>query len=440
MQLISQTAVEGRPGPNFPEAYPRVEGLTFNDPRAFTHGQPFDTFAKMRKAAPVCWHPEPGDFPGFWAVTRHAEVMRVNGDPATFSSQRGGILMDTPKAGAGHVLLGRASFDTMINMDAPNHLQLRREHMPFFTPAYLNGLKVKVQAEVTRLIDNMAPKGECDMVEEFSSRLPLFTLCEILGVPEADRGKFLHWMHYLELAQNMAADQASLTPSLELMQFVADFNSNVEEMFAYGLHMLHKRRQDPQADLMTAIARAQVDGEMLSDEYLDGSWLLIVFAGNDTTRNTLSGAMKLLTEFPDQKAKLAAQPELLGNAADEFIRMVSPVIYMRRTALQDAMIADQQIAEGEKVIMYYGAANRDPAVFENPDTLDVGRANANKHLAFGYGPHVCLGKRVAQIQLEEAYRQLLARLPDIKWNGVIDIAPNNFVHAIRSLGVSFTPR
>ncbi len=440
MQLISQTAVEGRPGPNFPEAYPRIEGLSFNDPRAFIHGQPFDTYAKMRKAAPVAWHPEPGDFPGFWAVTRHADVMRVNGDPATFSSQRGGILMDTPKVGTGHVLLGRASFDTMINMDAPQHLQLRREHMPFFTPAYLNQLKVKVQTEVTRLIDVMAPKGECDLVEEFSSRLPLFTLCEILGVPEADRGKFLHWMHYLELAQNMANDQATLTPSIELMQFVADFNSNVEEMFAYGLHMMHKRRQDPQADLMTAIARAQVDGEMLSDEYLDGSWLLIVFAGNDTTRNTLSGAMKLLTEFPDQKAKLAAQPELLGNAADEFIRMVSPVIYMRRTALQDAMIADQQVAEGEKVIMYYGAANRDPAMFENPDTLDVARANANKHIAFGYGPHVCLGKRVAQIQLEEAYRQLLGRLPDIKWNGAIDIAPNNFVHAIRSLGVSFTPK
>ena len=442
MQLISQTAVEGRPGPNFPEAYPRIDGLSFHDPRAFTQGQPFDTFAKLRTASPVCWHPEPGDFPGFWAVTRHADVMRVNGDPATFSSQRGGILMDTPKEEIRHVLLGRASFDTMINMDAPQHLQLRREHMPFFTPAYLNGLKVKVQTEVTRLIDAMAPKGTCDLVEDFSSRLPLFTLCEILGVPEADRGKFLHWMHYLELAQNMAADQAAMqsAPSMELIQFVADFNANVQEMFDYGLHMLRKRREDPQADLLSAIARAQVDGEFLSDEYLDGSWLLIVFAGNDTTRNTLSGAMKLLTEFPDQKAKLQAQPDLLGNAADEFIRMVSPVIYMRRTALHDTQIADQQIAEGEKVIMYYGAANRDPTVFDNPDTLDVARSNANKHVAFGYGPHVCLGKRVAQIQLEEAYRQLLTRLPDIRFNGAIDIAPNNFVHAIRSLGVSFTPQ
>ena len=191
---------------------------------------------------------------------------------------------------------------------------------------------------------------------------------------------------------------------------------------------------------MTAIARAQVDGALLSDEYLDGSWLLIVFAGNDTTRNTLSGAMKLLTEFPDQKAKLAANPDLLPNAANEFIRMVSPVIYMRRTALQDSEIADQKIAAGEKVIMFYGAANRDAAVFDNPDALDVARPNADKHIAFGYGPHVCLGKRVAQIQLEEAYRQILARLPDISWTGEIDIAPNNFVHAIRKLGVRYSSK
>lgn len=442
MELISQTAVEGRPGPVFPEAYARIDELKFNNGMTFVHGQPFDRFAQLRKAAPVCWHPEPEGLPGFWVVTRHADVMRVNGDPATFSSQRGGILMDTPKPEQGHVLLGRASLDTMINLDAPYHLQLRHEHMPFFTPAYLSQLKTKIVAEVTRMIDEMAPKGGGDMVEMFSSRLPLYTLCEILGVPEPDRAKFLHWMHYLELAQNFAADQAAspVAPSLELIQFVADFNANVEEMFDYGQHMLHKRRNDPQSDLMSAIARAQIDGQFLSDEYLDGSWLLIVFAGNDTTRNTLSGAMKLLTEFPDQKAKLIAQPDLLPNAADEFIRMVSPVIYMRRTALHDAEIAGQQIAEGEKVVMYYGAANRDPAVFEGPDQLDVARANANKHIAFGYGPHVCLGKRVAQIQLEEAYRQLLARLPDIEWTGEIDIAPNNFVHAIRKLGVRYTAR
>jgi len=446
MELLSQTVVEGREGPGAPLAYPRLDGVDLTDIRRFTHGQPFADFARMRSEAPVMWHPEPMGGPGFWAVTRHADVMTVNGDPGTFSSQRGGILMAVGKPEARHALLFRASMDAMINMDAPNHLQLRREHMPYFTPGYLRELAVKVRGEITRLLDEMAAKagasGDVDFVEAFSSRLPLFTLCEILGVPAEDRPKFLKWMHYLEMAQNMAAEQAGLPaePTLELMQFVADFNSNVEEMFEYGRTMLHKRREDPQHDLMSAIARAQLEGGFLSDEYLDGSWLLIVFAGNDTTRNTLSGSVRLITEHPSERARLLADEALMPNAVNEFIRMVSPVIYMRRTATRDTEVAGQTILEGQKVIMYYGAANRDEAVFENPDVLDVGRANADKHIAFGYGPHVCIGKRVAQLQLEETWRQLLGRFPDIRWTGDIDIAPNNFVHAIRSLGVTLAPR
>lgn len=441
MDLLHKTVVEGIRGPSFPTAYPAgLEGVDLTDIRGFTHGQPYDAYAKLRAQAPVYWHKEPlYDGPGFWAVTRHADVSAVGSDPETFSSQRGGILMATGDASRGHALLFRASMDAMINMDAPWHMQLRKEHMPFFTPRYLADVKTRVAGEVTRLLDEMAPLGGCDLVEHFSARLPLFTLCEILGVPQEDRSKFLEWMHYLELAQNMAMDQATnpTQPTLELMQFIQKFNDNVEAMFDYGRYMLHKRRAEPQADLMTAIARAQVDGEQLSDEYLDGSWLLIVFAGNDTTRNTLSGTMKLLTENPDQHAKLSANPDLMPNAVNEFIRMVSPVIYMRRTATRDTELAGQRIAAGEKVIMYYGAANRDSAVFDNPDQLDVARPNADKHIAFGYGPHVCIGKRVAQIQLEEAYRQILARFPDMRWTGEIDIAPNNFVHAIRKLPVSF---
>jgi cytochrome P450 len=244
-------------------------------------------------------------------------------------------------------------------------------------------------------------------------------------------------MHYLERAQDLAMQQrvGTLQLSPDLLTFIGAFNANVEEMFAYGRDILKKRRAEPREDLLTAIAHAKLDGELLADEYLDGSWLLIVFAGNDTTRNTLSGAMRLLTEFPDQRARLASQPDLMANAANEFIRMVSPVIYMRRTATRDTQIAGQEIAEGEKVLMYYGAANRDPAMFDNPDALNVERANSDKHIAFGYGPHVCVGKRVAQIQLEEAYRQILGRYPKATWTGNIDIAPNNFVHAISRLGL-----
>jgi hypothetical protein len=442
MQLISETANPGGPDtPKFPALWNSPAGDTLGDPKSFLEGPPTALFAEMRRAAPVAWCPGTRGDGGAWALTRYADVMAVDGDPDTFSSQKGGILISQGPPEVRHPQLFRASLDAMINMDAPAHMQLRREHMPYFTVRYLDGLKERIRAEVTRLLDDLAPLGQCDLVETLSSRLPVFTLCEILGVPEVDRPKFLKWMHYLEVAGNAAADQASGTLEItpELMAFIADFNANVAEMFEYGRTMLHKRRLDPQPDLMSAIARAQLDGELLSDEFLDGSWLLIVFAGNDTTRNTISGAMKLLTEFPDQKAKLIADRSLLPGAVNEFIRMVSPVIYMRRTATRDTEIGGQRIGEGEKVVMWYAAANRDPSVFPDPDRLDIERANADKHIAFGFGPHVCIGKRVAQMQLEAVYDQLLTRFPDMHYVGGIDVAPNNFVFAIRKLPVAFTP-
>jgi len=440
MRLLSETLPDATPGPAFPKLYPEIEPDVLSSSDNFTSGQPFHLFARLRAEAPVAWQREGSQGPGFWALTRYEDVMRVDGDPKTFSSQKGGILMTYGPKESRHPLLFRASVDAMINMDGQPHLQLRREHMPYFTPAYLAGLKEKVAAETTRLIDNMAGLGECDLVEKLSAQLPLFTLCEILGVPQSDQPKFITWMHYLEVAGYITAKQRKepqLTP--ELLQFVKAFNENVAEMFEYGQHMLQKRRADPKPDLMSAIARATVDGELLRNEYLDGSWLLIVFAGNDTTRNTISGSMKLLTEFPDQRRALMADMSLLPNAVDELIRMVSPVIYMRRTATCDTEVGGQKIAEGEKVIMYFSAANRDPSMFPDPDKLDIRRANASKNIAFGFGPHVCIGKRVAQLQLEEVYRQLLTRLPDIEYGGGIDVAPNNFVHAIRKLPVRFTP-
>ena len=441
MLLLSETLpAPPPPGPAFPKVYPEIDQDILTESENFTGGQPYELFARLRAQAPVSWQREGSNGPGFWALTRYEDVMRVDGDPRTFSSQKGGILMTYGQKESRHPLLFRASVDAMINMDSPWHLQLRREHMPYFTPAYLAALKEKVAAETTRLIDGMAHLGECDLVEKLSAQLPLLTLCEILGVPQSDRPKLITWMHYLEVAGYITAKQRKepqLTP--ELLKFVKAFNENVAEMFEYGQHMLQKRRADPKPDLMSAIARATLDGELLRNEYLDGSWLLIVFAGNDTTRNTISGSMKLLTEFPDQKKALIADMSLLPNAVDELIRMVSPVIYMRRTATADTEVGGQKIAEGEKVIMYFSAANRDPGVFPDPDRLDIRRANAAKNIAFGFGPHVCIGKRVAQLQLEEVYRQLLTRLPDIAYAGGIDVAPNNFVHAIRKLPVRFTP-
>jgi cytochrome P450 len=439
MKLISETFENGGPkGPANARVYETMSPVSLANPKTFASGPPHEAFRLLRQEAPVAWNEEPGSHQqGFWSVTRYEDVARVNNDPETFSSQRGGIMM---AYGPRDSQMTRAAINAMICMDAPAHFQLRREHMSYFTHAYLEGVKKKVAAETTRLLDAMAPLGECDLVEQLSAQLPLFTICEILGVPPVDRPRFLHWMQYLEKSNSIRSLHGEGEQGrLDYEAFLRDFNNATGEMFEYGVRMLHKRRADPQPDLLSAIAAAQVDGQPLSDGFLTGSWLLIVFAGNDTTRNTISGAMHLLSRFPSEKAKLIADPSLLSNAVDEFIRMISPIMYMRRTATRDVEIAGQPIAEGEKVIMYYGSANRDERVFTDPDRLDITRANANKHIAFGRGPHVCIGKRVAQLQLEEVYRQILRRFPDIHQSAAMEVEPNNFVYAIRKLPVAFTP-
>ncbi len=434
LQPVSETYQEDMDArdPKYAPVFPLEPPVNLADNGPFVTGQPHEAFRAMRDHAPVMWHPVQ-EGPGFWALTRYDDVRSVELDTATFSSQRGGILMTYGREDQRHPLLHRSSLDTMICLDQPHHMPLRREHMSFFTPTYVEELRKKVDVKVSSLLDGMVRQGpRVDMVEHFSAELPLFTLCEILGVDEADRPKLVGWMHYLEIASYTFQQKAlgEVDPD-----FLMKFLEAIQEMFDYGQYVLKARRKEPRQDLLSAIANARIDGELLSDNYLDGSWLLIVFAGNDTTRNSLSGTMKLLTEFPKEKQKLIDNPDLIGNMVHEAIRMVSPVIYMRRTATRDAEIRGQKIAEGEKIVMYYGAANRDPDVYPNPDRFDVTRENAKEHIAFGLGPHVCLGQRVANMQLEAAYRQILGRFPEIAWTGEVDIAPNNFVHAIRMLKV-----
>lgn len=435
--LADQILETYAPEPKYGRAFAFDPPVDLTHYSAFTGGQPFAAFKAMRENAPVCWCKEPPELGGgFWALTRYDDVRAVSLNPQVFSSQKGGILMAYGNPAQRHPLLHRASLDQLINMDQPIHFELRREHLPFFTPKYVAELKVKVERQVATLLDAIAPMGKCDLVEQVSAELPLYTLSEILGIPEGDRPKLVRWMHYLEIAGYIMAEKnlGAVDPN-----FFGEFMANVAEMFEYGRDLLLKRRAEPKEDLLTALAHAKVAGDVLPDNYLDGSWLLIVFAGNDTTRNSISGTMKLLTENPKEKARVQSDVALLPTMVDEAIRMVSPVMYMRRTATRDAEIRGQKIAEGEKVIMYYGAANRDPSVFPDPDRFDVSRANAKDHVAFGIGPHVCLGQRVANMQLEAVYRQILTRFPDMRWTGEIDIAPNNFVHAIRKLGVAFTP-
>ncbi|MEL6664843.1 MAG: cytochrome P450 [Pseudomonadota bacterium] len=436
-QNVTETYQQESPPapPSNPPIYDLEPPIQLDSPEVFSSrgAYAFDAFDEMRSKAPIMWHPEQIGR-GFWALTSHELIKAVEIDPITYSSQRGGILMsygmpDTPR----HPLLHSSSLNSLINLDRPHHTPLRMEHMAWFRPDYVAELRKKVDGKVNALLDDMQAKGPVvDMVESFSAELPLFTLCEILGVPEADRPKLVHWMHYLENAQYQA-QQEGLGNLTEAQ--ILEFMSEIQALFDYGRHQLMERRKNPKNDLLSAIANSKIDGELLSEEFLDGSWLLIVFAGNDTTRNSLSGTMKLLSENMDQRAKLIANPDLATNFVNEAIRMVSPVTYMRRTVTKDTELGGQPLSEGDKVVMYYAAANRDPAKFENPNQFDIERKNANEHLAFGNGPHVCLGKRVAIMQLETAYKNILGRFPNIRWTGNSSLAPNNFVHAISILEV-----
>lgn len=418
--------------PGNPPIYDLTPPINLSDQSVFAElgGYPFDVFEKMRNQAPIMWHPDTA----FWALTDYELVKKVELDPATYSSQKGGILMsyglpDTPR----HPLLHNASLNTMICLDRPHHTELRMEHMQYFRSGFVAQLRKKVEAHVNELLDNMQKSGPVlDMVENFSAELPLFTLCEILGVPAADRPKLVHWMHFLEMSSYQAQQEGlgNVTP-----EQIAAFLGEIQALFDFGRDLLMKRRANPQNDLLSAIANVEIDGEKLSEEFLDGSWLLIVFAGNDTTRNSLSGTMKLLSENMDQRAKLIANPDLFPNFVNEAIRCVSPVTYMRRTVTTDTELGGQPLSAGEKVVMYYPAANRDPKKFAKPNQFDIERDNAKEHLAFGLGPHVCIGQKVANMQLDVAFRQILSRFPDVKSTGKMDLAPNNFVHAISHLEI-----
>ena len=438
MQNVSDQIVvdTGQRDPTFPAVYPSLGGFQLDNPASWTRGQPFQLFKEMREQAPVMWSPSRRKgMSGFWSITRYADIKQVELSPEVFSSQRGSMHLALPDRNEWKPRqLVDASLNSLINMDSAVHINLRTQHAPFFFPTYVESLKARVAQKVDSLLDELERRGPVvDFAKVFSHELPMFTLCEMLGIDESDRPRVIKWMHYLESAAQYLTNplQAFLAePSLPFR-----FNKVLQEMFDYGKEVMADRRRNPREDLLSLIAHAEIEGEKMSQEYLDGSWLLIIFAGNDTTRNSLSGTMRLMTEFPEQRQMIIDDPSLIPKMSHEALRLVSPVITMRRTATEQTEIAGQQIAENEKVIMWYGAANRDPDVFPDPDRFDMHRPNVEKHLAFGHGVHKCLGNRIAQMQLNIAYERIFDRFPNIQWTGKQKIAPVVLVHAISSLQV-----
>jgi cytochrome P450 len=393
---------------------PRIDLL---DAAAFDGGQPHEAFAWLREHDPVHWHEEP-EGPGFWAVTRYDDVKAVGRDAETFSSEYGIMIAGSGQRGGGAPRM-------MITMDPPEHTGFRKLVVPDFLPKAVKGMAPRVEALAAQIIDGVIERGECDLVTDVAGLMPSYVIAEMLGIPLAD-GVALY-----DLTETIHSTPDPDDPGAA--------GRAVMEMLGYSHGVWEDRRARPRDDLSTKLAHATVDDEPLSE--LDfGMWfLLLVDAGGDTTRNLVATGVLSLLEHPDQLDRVRGDLEGLNTAVEELLRWVSPVVYMRRTATRPTVLGGKEIAEGDKVVMYYGSANRDPRAFEDPDVLDVTRW-PNEHVAFGGGgPHFCLGARLGRSEIHAMLREILTRMKGLRIAQQPEWLASTFISGVKHLPVEFEP-
>ncbi|MSY08763.1 MAG: cytochrome P450, partial [Actinobacteria bacterium] len=359
-------------------------------------GHPWEQYAWLRKNAPVYWHDEPNG-PGFWAITKYEDVRTISRLPKVFSSYETSVMLPDPDPMGLY-----AQRLMMLNMDPPQHDRFKLLVSRGFTPKNAPLLRPKIEELARDIVDAVLAKGECDFVTEIAGRLPSGLIAELMGMPRAD-GERLY-----DLTEIMHTNDDAIAPPEIKMNAVG-------EMLGYAQSVADLKRQSPADDLATILVNAEVDGDHLTDEEFQWFFLLLVNAGGDTTRNLLAAGLQLLFDHPDQRTKLMGDLDgLLGSAVEEMLRYCSPVTHFKRTAMQDTVVGGQSIKAGERVVMFYGSANRDEDIFENADTFDVAR-HPNPHVAFGAGgPHLCLGMHVARVELAVMFRELLTRMPHIE--------------------------
>jgi cholest-4-en-3-one 26-monooxygenase len=400
----------------------QIDELDLLDPDTYAGGVPHETFAQLRREAPVYRHERPGGLP-FWAITRYRDVVAVSRDWATFSSERQGALLaeTTEETLATQRLM-------MLNMDPPRHTKLRALVNKGFTPRQVGLLSEPVRRVCAELVDAVVERGECDFVAEIAAELPLQVIAELIGIPPSDRHQVFEWSNTL-----VGSSDPEFRESLDDAQIAA------MQMYAYANELAQARKDSPRDDLVSVLMRAEVDGERLTEMEFDLFFLLLAVAGNETTRNLISGGMLALMEHPDQRARLLADPSLLDSAVEEMLRWVTPVMQFQRTAQRDTEVAGVPIAEGDRVGVFYVSANRDEEVFAEPGRFDVGRA-PNDHIAFGGGgPHFCLGMNLARLEIRHVFDELLRRLPDAEPGGPVRRLRSNFLNGIKAMPVRFTP-
>jgi cytochrome P450 len=370
--------------------------------------------------------PIPLDGSGYYAVTRHADVVEASREPASFCSGQGATsIFDMPSEFL-------EFFGSMINLDDPRHARLRRIVSAAFTPRMVKKIEDEVKRSASLIVDDVIEKGTCDFVTEVAAKLPLRIICNMMGVPERDHDFVFHHSNVIlggmdpeYVPEGSDVVIALLTSGQELTQLMAD--------------LARQRAERPSDDVTSALVTANVDGEQLTDQELASFFILLVVAGNETTRNAISHGMKLLTDHPDQRAAWAADFEALApTAVEEIVRIASPVIFMRRTATKDVTLGGVDLPAGAKVLLTYWSANRDEAVFDSPYRFDI-RRDPNPHLGFGGpGPHFCLGAHLARQEITVMFRELLARAPGIHTTGDPERLLSNFINGIKHLPVATT--
>ena len=385
-------------------------------------------FAKLRAEAPVSFHEEPvpppeipiPQGPGFWALTRYADVMQVSRDPDSFHSAPTSTIGDIPAELA--EWLG-----SMINMDAPKHTKLRLIVNRGFTPRQVARIEESVHQQAREIVDRVAPLGECDFVTEIAAALPLQIICDMMGIPREDN------KHIFELTNVILG-----VGDPEYVQSLDDLMAAGTELFQYGIDLAQDRLDNARDDITTALMHAEVEDDdgvhKLTTAELGSFFLLLVVAGNETTRNAISHGMLALTEHPDQR-KIWVD-DLDGTAAtavDEIVRWATPVINFRRTATRDVVVGGQEVKAGQKVVMFYNSANRDEDAFTDPYQFDVARS-PNEHVGFGAGgPHFCLGANLARREIRIMFEELFRRLPDLEITGEPDYLQSSFIHGIKRM-------
>ncbi|MBV9799036.1 MAG: cytochrome P450 [Solirubrobacterales bacterium] len=400
----------------------------------FADHEPWEVFDRLQREAPVYFHPEP-EGRGFWALTKYDDVLAVLRDPKTFSSEVGGAatIEDLPE----DVLDARRNF---LEFDPPKHGRYRRLISTNFTPGAVGRYEDWLRALITNLLERTLPTGSFDLARELAAPIPIRVLAHVLGLPE----EILP--HLIELGDRLLVDtdpalvgELAFAAEREEDRYKPFGSPWADEMCQIGRAFYADRRACPRDDVLTLLARAEIEGQPLSQRDLDNTFALLIVAGNETTRQAISLGTLALARNPDQYARLRADPTLIPSAVEELLRYSSPVWFFRRTATKAVTVRSTEIAAGDKVVVWFAAANRDPEHYPDPHRLDIGR-NPTDQLTFGRGgPHHCLGAHLARLEVRVYLEELVSRVARIELAGDPVRLRSNFANGLRHLPIAVAP-